>query len=150
MWRARRRQEVARLADAAATPVAPSCGPIVAIAGIAHPGGFFSDLKAAGWTIARAIPYPDHHPYTSTDVERIMEAAGASGARAVVTTEKDLVRLLRFRPFAVPVAFVPIVLDLEPPDTFDGWLVQMLDAARAAAAQSAGDLERGRHRAMTR
>ena len=30
------------------------------------------------------------------------------GRRAVVTTEKDLVRLLPFRPFAVPVAYVPM------------------------------------------
>ena len=33
MWRARRRQGIARLADAAGTPVAPAIGPVVAVAG---------------------------------------------------------------------------------------------------------------------
>src|SRR6185436_17955262 len=54
VWHARRRQECVRFADGAGTPLAPSGGPIVALAGIAHPAGFFADLERAGWTIARA------------------------------------------------------------------------------------------------
>jgi tetraacyldisaccharide 4'-kinase len=133
VWRARRRHGVARLADAAGTPLAPSSGPVVAVAGIAYPAGFFRDLEGAGWTLARELPYRDHYRYTSVDVAQIVEAVRTSGARAVVTTEKDLVRLLPFRPFAVPVAFAPITLDLEPPGTFDAWLVKTLAAAAYAA-----------------
>jgi hypothetical protein len=33
----------------------------------------------------------------------------------------------------VPVAFAPITLDLEPPGTFDAWLVKTLAAAAYAA-----------------
>jgi tetraacyldisaccharide 4'-kinase len=141
VWRARRRQGVARLADAGGTPLAPSSGPVVAVAGIAHPAGFFRDLEGAGWTIARELPYHDHHNYSSADLKRIVEAARASGAGAVVTTEKDLVRLLPFRPFAVPVAFVPMTLDLEPAGTFDAWLMKTLEIARASAADYAEPAE---------
>jgi tetraacyldisaccharide 4'-kinase len=129
VWRARRRQETARLADAG-TPFTPSSGPVVAVAGIAQPAGFFRDLEGAGWTIARELPYPDHYRYTGADVARIVEAARASGALAVVTTEKDLVRLLPFRPFAVPLAYVPMTLEIDPPGALDAWLVQTLEAAR--------------------
>lgn len=130
VWRARRRQEIARLADAAGTPLAPSSGPVVAVAAIAHPSEFFRDLRGAGWTIARELTYRDHHSYTAADLARIVEAVRDSGALAVVTTEKDLVRLLPFRPFAVPVAYVPITLELEPPGALDAWLVKTLEAAR--------------------
>jgi tetraacyldisaccharide 4'-kinase len=135
LWHARRRQEIARLADAAGTPLTPSSGPVVAVAGIAHPAGFFADLTGAGWTIARELPYRDHYRYTGADVARIVEAVRASGARAVVTTEKDLVRLLPFRPFAAPVAYVPITLELEPPGALDAWLVRTLEAARGRGSR---------------
>ena len=31
-----------------------------------------------------------------------------------MTTEKDFVRLLPFRPFPVPVAYLPLTMELEP------------------------------------
>jgi tetraacyldisaccharide 4'-kinase len=130
IWLARRRQGVARLADAAETRVTPAAGPVVAVAGIAHPSGFFRDLQAAGWAIARELPYRDHHRYTAADVTRMADAARASGARLVLTTEKDLVRLLPFRPFAVPIAYVPLTVEIEPPGALDEWLIKTCRGAR--------------------
>ena len=130
VWRARRRQGRARLAEPARTPVTPSAGPVVAVAGIADPAGFFRDLTATGWTIACELPYRDHHPYTAADVARIVGAARASGARLILTTEKDLVRLLQFRPFAVPVACVPMTLEIDRPGALDQWLLQKCREAR--------------------
>jgi tetraacyldisaccharide 4'-kinase len=130
MWRARRRQGTGRLADAAGTPLAPSSGPVVALAGIAHPPGFFRDLEAAGWTIARELPYRDHHRYDAADVAHITAAARAAGARLILTTEKDLMRLLPFRPFEVPVAYVPMALEIDPAAAFDAWLAKTVGEAR--------------------
>jgi len=48
----------------------------------------------------------------------------------VLTTEKDYVRLLPFRPFAVPIVFAPLTLELDGIDTFDAWLRERMDAAR--------------------
>jgi tetraacyldisaccharide 4'-kinase len=126
VWRARRRQGPARLADPAGTPVLPSAGPVVAVAGIAHPDGFFTDLKAAGWTIACELRYRDHHPYAAADVAHMAGAVRAAGARLIVTTEKDLVRLLPFRPFAVPVAYAPLTLEIEAPGALDAWLTGII------------------------
>jgi tetraacyldisaccharide 4'-kinase len=130
IWRARRRQGAARLADAAGTPIGPSAGPVIAVAGIAHPAGFFGDLRSAGWSIARELPYRDHHRYGPADVARITEAARAAGARLVLTTEKDLVRLLPFRPFALPVACVPMTVEIDPREALDAWLVKIVEEAR--------------------
>jgi hypothetical protein len=59
------------------------------------------------------------------------DAARSSGAALVVTTEKDLVRLLPFRPFPLPVAFAPLTVEVEPAGTFDDWLRTRLQDARA-------------------
>jgi tetraacyldisaccharide 4'-kinase len=107
--------------------------PVVAVAGIAEPARFFAALRGAGWTIARELPYRDHHRYSARDVTALFAAARSAGAAAIVTTEKDLVRLLPFRPFAVPVACVPMTLDLDDPAGFDEWLRTRLAAARAAS-----------------
>jgi hypothetical protein len=37
---------------------------------------------------------------------------------------------LPFRPFAVPVAFVPLGLEIEPPEAFDAWLAAAMEDAR--------------------
>ena len=121
-WQARRRQQAA-----------PSTDPVVAVAGIAEPARFFSELRSAGWTIARELPYRDHHRYSARDVAGMFAAARSAGAAAIVTTEKDLVRLLPFRPFAVPVAGVPLILELDDAAGFDEWLRTRLAAARAVS-----------------
>lgn len=121
-WHARRRQSGAPLA-----------GPVIAVAGIADPSRFFAALRSGGWTIARELPYRDHHRYTASDVAELSAAARAAGASAIVTTEKDLVRLLPFRPFAVPVTSVPLALELDDAAGFDAWLRTRLAAARAVA-----------------
>jgi tetraacyldisaccharide 4'-kinase len=130
VWRAQRRQGAAWLAEPMGMPVTPSSGSAVALAGIAHPAGFFQELRASGWTIVRELPYRDHHPYSRADVAAIVEAARASGAGVVVTTEKDLVRLLPFRPFPLPVACVPLTVEIDRSPAFDEWLNATLRDAR--------------------
>ena len=94
----------------------------MAVAGIADPAGFFAGLRAGGWTIARELPYADHHRYSHANVRGIFAAAHETRAAAVVTTEKDLVRLLPFRPFPLPVACVPLVVELDDLPGFERWL----------------------------
>ena len=53
----------------------------------------------------------------------------------MVTTEKDLVRLLPYRPFALPIEAVPLTIALDDPASFAAWL---LAAARGARAGESG------------
>ena len=105
-------------------------GPVVALAGIASPSSFFAQLEAAGHSVVRRIEFPDHHPFSSRDVGAIVSQVQSTGAAGVLTTEKDYVRLLPFRPFPVPVAFVPLTMEPEPLPEFAAWLSASLREAR--------------------
>jgi tetraacyldisaccharide 4'-kinase len=68
-------------------------GPVAAFCGIAHPEQFFAGLEAAGLQLAARFAFPDHFAYTSGVLEELRAEAHEAGARALVTTEKDLTRL---------------------------------------------------------
>jgi tetraacyldisaccharide 4'-kinase len=61
---------------------------VVAIAGIGHPARFFAHLDALGIQFD-ARPFPDHHPYTASDL-------ALPEADAIVMTEKDAVKCAGF------------------------------------------------------
>jgi tetraacyldisaccharide 4'-kinase len=65
---------------------------VVAVAGVARPERFWNVLARLGVAPSERLRFPDHHPYTPADAARIRDAAGS---RAIVTTEKDLVKLAR-------------------------------------------------------
>jgi tetraacyldisaccharide 4'-kinase len=129
VWRARRRPGAPRQADGGAAS-ARAAGRVVAVAGIADPSAFFRSLRASGWTVASEVAFADHHPYSAAEARGIFAAARTVGARAIVTTEKDLVRLLPYRPFPLPVMYVPLELDVESAASFDAWLGGVLEGAR--------------------
>lgn len=68
-------------------------GPVAAFCGIARPAQFFAGLEAAGLQVVSRLVFPDHHRYTTRDLDNIQAAARSAGARYVLTTEKDRVRL---------------------------------------------------------
>jgi tetraacyldisaccharide 4'-kinase len=105
-------------------------GPIYAVAGIASPSGFFEQLRSSGIEIAGTRSFRDHHRFSRDDVDAVFAAARAVNAAGVLTTEKDYVRLLRFRPFPLPVGFVPLTITPEPLAEFTAWLAAGLRAAR--------------------
>lgn len=105
-------------------------GPVLAFAGIASPRAFFDALTRSGIDLGRTISFGDHHAYSARDVRRIFEEARAAGAAAVLTTEKDYVRLLRFRPFPLSAGFVPLTMEPDPLPEFRRWLAGSLAAAR--------------------
>lgn len=122
-----------RVLGAAAGPVgagAVETRPVFAVAGVASPDRFFEDLARAGYTLAATRAFRDHHPYSSRDVRQIVASARASGAGLVLTTEKDYVRLLKYRPFPMPVGWVPLTMEPDPLPDFRHWLAGAVGAAR--------------------
>ena len=110
----------------------PSAGAaLLAVAGIARPERFFDDLRVAGFQLAGSIAFGDHHVFKPADIDRIAAAAHRSGAAAVVTTEKDAVRLAGMNLSAIPFAAVPLQARIEPADRFATWLTARLELARA-------------------
>jgi tetraacyldisaccharide 4'-kinase len=105
-------------------------GPSLAVAGIARPQQFFEDLRAAGYRVVKTLVFRDHHRYSRRDVERLVREAKTASAETILTTEKDYVRLLPFRPLDLPVRYVPLTMEPEPLPEFQGWLSGALAAAR--------------------
>ena len=106
----------------------PTDRPVFAVAGIARPERFFADLTARGWQLAGRMTFRDHHMFTDIDIGRIADAAGASAAAAILTTEKDAVRLEVRNLSRLRVAAVPLTVAIDPPD-FTAWLLQRLRGA---------------------
>lgn len=66
----------------------------VAVAcGIGNPQAFADDILQIGINIVSEHFFADHHPFSQEDLNRITRAALDAGAAAIVTTEKDAVRL---------------------------------------------------------
>ena len=105
-------------------------GPVMAVAGIAGPERFFEDLRAAGHQLVATAAFRDHHRYSRADLDRLVRTARAAGAARFVTTEKDFVRLLPFRPFPLPIAWLPLTMEPDPLPEFRRWLAGALNAAR--------------------
>jgi tetraacyldisaccharide 4'-kinase len=116
--------------------------PVVAAAGIAAPAGFFSALRASGWTIALEAPFRDHHRYSRSDLAALAAGARSAGATRIVTTEKDFVRLLPFRPWPLPIEAVPMTLELDDRAGLVAWLLSVTSVARAG--RTGGATPRGR------
>jgi tetraacyldisaccharide 4'-kinase len=107
---------------------------VVGLAAIARPRPFMDGLRATGFDVAAEMTWPDHHRFTPGDLERVRAALVRLGASGVVTTEKDMVRLLPFRPLPFAVAWQRLDVTIEPADAFDAWLTERLREADARAA----------------
>ncbi|SVB17736.1 uncharacterized protein METZ01_LOCUS170590 [marine metagenome] len=67
--------------------------PISAFSGIANPNDFKKLLEKSGARVVCYHPFPDHHEYTPTDLKLIKNSALKSGAKLILTTEKDAVKI---------------------------------------------------------
>jgi len=89
------RQEAAGLRQPDGTRVEPLRGePYLLFSGVARPEGVersASDLM--GEAPRRHLIYPDHHPFSGEDWERIRGTADELGCRTVLCTPKDAVKL---------------------------------------------------------
>lgn len=66
---------------------------VFAFAGLAGNEQFFASLRANGLNVVGTRSFRDHHRYTAADIAAIKDAARTAGAEAIVTTEKDAVKI---------------------------------------------------------
>lgn len=94
-------------------------GKVLGVAGIAHPDRFFEALQTR-YDVVETMAFADHHRYSDADVTAIEAKRAAVTADAVLTTDKDAVRLemlsLPFNAYRVPlqVTFDPIEALMAP------------------------------------
>jgi tetraacyldisaccharide 4'-kinase len=89
-------------------------GRVLAVAGIANASRFFDALKPH-FDLVETMAFDDHHRYTQRDVAAIDAKMRSAGAEAVLTTDKDAVRLEALTlPFSA--YRVPLQVQFDPPD----------------------------------
>ena len=116
VWRVHRRMEIPAID-----------GPVAAFCGIARGEQFFDGLLAGGLDVVVRRTFPDHHPYTPGDVEQLAQSARRAGAAALITTEKDQVRLGNLASGfgdSPPLRTVGLTVELE--EDAAGWLISRL------------------------
>ena len=84
-----------------------------AFAGIASPAAFAATLRSTGAVVEELAEFADHHWYAADDVARLDARAAELGVEALITTEKDWVRLRRLRLPRRPIYVLSIRLVLQ-------------------------------------
>jgi tetraacyldisaccharide 4'-kinase len=121
IWRLHRRMEVP-----------PISGPVAAFCGIARPGQFFDGLIAGGLKLVSRTAFPDHYCYTERDLKSLQKKARNAEATALVTTDKDMIRLgnlISSFPASMPLKRVPLRIEIENETGALEWLTTRLSAA---------------------
>jgi len=85
---------------------------IAALSGIASPRGFEESLERLGAELVHRKRFADHHRYTQQEILDAINAARDRGAEAIVTTEKDAVRLPLLERRDLPIYFLRVEIEL--------------------------------------
>ena len=111
------RMRIKNLPETIPTPVAAFCG-------VGNPQSFFNQIPHE---VVLQKTFPDHHRYSQTDVDSLIEAARRAGAHSLITTAKDAVKLKSLS-FSLPC----FVLEIEPQIESEAELTRLvLTAAKA-------------------
>ena len=118
VWRVRRHMEIPRVE-----------GPVLAFCGIARPDQFFKGLESAGVKLAARMAFADHHNYTGRDLEGLAKGARDAGATALLSTEKDRVRI-GVLAAPLPIQTVKLRIEIENESAAIEWLIDHLHGPR--------------------
>ena len=88
---------------------------VFAFAGIARPNRFLNTLLKLNLKIVGHRFFRDHHAYRYSDFERLTSEALALGAEALVTTEKDQMRISEWT-YPIPLVSVGLEICFSDPD----------------------------------
>jgi tetraacyldisaccharide 4'-kinase len=110
---------------------AVSSSPAAAFCAIGNPQSFFAHLREDGYVLSYTRAFADHHVYTQSDIETVEREAEARGARLLLTTAKDAVKLRSLR-FTLPCYVLEVEIKLDDEEK----LLQLLREAVNGAAQA--------------
>jgi tetraacyldisaccharide 4'-kinase len=108
----------------------PISGKVLGFCGIGRPEKFDATLRDLGLDVVDMYPFPDHHPYTARDLDRLARMASEYKA-TLVTTQKDFVRLPS--EFARNVRVIPVTAKMHDHAALRDKLALALDTARGRA-----------------
>lgn len=65
----------------------------LAFSGIGEPGSFTELLNEQSVKITQSVIFADHHNFNNEDINKLITVFGSSGAKYIITTQKDFVRI---------------------------------------------------------
>jgi tetraacyldisaccharide 4'-kinase len=81
---------------------------VFGFSGIARNADFQDTVRNLGFNARGFLEFSDHHHYSAHDLSYIQSKAASAGARCLITTEKDLVRLSPQNPFPLALIIVGV------------------------------------------
>jgi tetraacyldisaccharide 4'-kinase len=82
------------------------------ICGIAVPESFENAVRNLGADIELAKSYTDHHRFSAKEIESFLRRCGRKSLDAVITTEKDAVRIPRIVEPEVPIYYLRVEIEI--------------------------------------
>lgn len=85
---------------------------IASLCGIAAPESFESGLRRLGAKIELSRHFADHHRYTEKELQTFLQRCVKRDVQAIITTEKDAVRLPKIDPLPVPIYYLRVDIEI--------------------------------------
>ena len=85
---------------------------IGSLSGIAVPESFENALRSLGAELELTQSYTDHHRYSVNEVERFVRRCARRNLDAVLTTEKDAVRIPRLPDSELPIYYMRVEIEI--------------------------------------
>lgn len=103
---------------------------VAAFCAIGNPSAFFTHLRRDGHTLSHTRAFRDHHVYVQSDVDALILEARRAGARALVTTMKDAVKLRSLK-FDLPCYVLEIELEFDDEEKLRTMIREAIEKRRA-------------------
>lgn len=103
---------------------------VVALAAVGNPESFIRDLGHYQLKVVERFIFRDHHRFTQEELDRVLKSRHEVGADAVVTTEKDAVRLSGLSFGAEQVYALAIEPRAEDPDEWEKFFLGEVEAMK--------------------
>ena len=97
--------------------------PVFVFCGIASPHRFMDTLKTLSLKVADAVFFADHQHYDEGKINKLSEEAKKRGAKALLTTEKDLIKL---KTFNIELPIYSLCMEIPPSSSLENYILLAL------------------------
>jgi tetraacyldisaccharide 4'-kinase len=101
-----------------------------AFCGVGNPESFFNHLRREGCEPSFTRAFADHHTYRQSELDALVKEAAARGAEGLITTAKDVTKLLTFN-LGLPCYVLDIQISIDEEDRLVGLLLEAAYQKRA-------------------
>jgi tetraacyldisaccharide 4'-kinase len=96
---------------------------LLALSGIAVPGGFERELKRHGADVLGHEIFSDHHRYSLQEILDVVNMGRELRVDAIITTEKDAVRIPHLENQDIPLLYLRVEIEMfTGQEEFDDWI----------------------------